>query len=178
MQKYVLYLAAVLFIYVSGVVTGKYYFGKADKTTTTEIAQTKETKSTSDTDLNKTRDTKETNKSHVTIKRETKKPDGTIVSEDIVGEFWVETVEQENLVMKQKTETLEKENILLKQTIEENTLPEWQVTLIPGYDFSQPFKLESIDYTLMLEKRIFWTCYAGIAIRKDWIGAPITCGLK
>jgi hypothetical protein len=178
MQKFVMILASVLFVFVAGVFTGKHYFGKADKTTTTEVVSETSKASSTDTTVAVTTDKKTNSKSHVAIKRETKKPDGTIVSEDIVGEFWVETIEQENIVMKQKTEVLEKENMLLRQKIEEDTLPEWQVTLMPGYEISKPFKLESLDYTLMIEKRIFWTCYAGIAIKKDWVGVPLTCGLK
>lgn len=153
------------------------YYSGPDKKTTTDAAESRQSNTKDQADIEKQSDEKETKKSNETIKRETKLPDGTIISEDIVRDYWVEKVSRENIVMKENIEKIEKENIELHQIITEKKKSSVRITIMPTYRFSNPFSLNSIDYTFMAQKHVFWECYLGVSLDKYMVGIPLTCDL-
>ena len=151
-------------------------FSRPDKKIETSISQQKDTSIVASTDITKVSDSTEKDQSHVTNHKETKLPDGTVISEDIVGDYLTEKTAKENIVLKQQINESEKENITLHQTIEEMKKPSVLITIIPAYHFNAPLVFSSIEYTFMIQKHVFWECYLGISLDKYMVGLPLTCG--
>lgn len=173
MQKIILSSVIALCFMSLGAALDRYVLSPATKTSETSISDDKNKTTDTDKSLTSEINTNEKQKGHEEIKRKTEtKPDGTtIVSEDIVRDFWAEKTAKENSVLVEKVKQIENEKVLLTQKISEFRKPEYAITLFPAYNFNT----ERIIYGFAIQKRVFADCYLGVSLDKERLAIPFTC---